>query len=361
MGEIVAVCMSAERGVQKKPVESIELVAGHGIRGDGHAGDWHRQVSLLALESADKLRGRGVEIGPGDFAENVLTRGVDVAHLPIGTRLRAGSGAVLEVTQIGKECHEGCAIREITGDCVMPREGVFCRVLASGTLRSGDAIMVVSDTEETEGADQPGLDPTKGRVIPRVPDAVVDRTSDAPHDPAADRASAYPTALIVLSDSRSSGERKDAVIPAARDRLAGSILSLAAADIIPDDPATIQATLQRFIERAGIALILTSGGTGFAPRDHTPEATRAVLDREAPGLAELLRLRGLEHTPHAMLSRGVAGIAGDTLIINLPGSPKAVREGLDTLLPILPHTLETLRGKVSECADTSLGQGPRTR
>ncbi len=353
MGEIVAVCMSAERGVQKRPVNEIELVAGHGIRGDGHAGHWHRQVSLLALESADKLRGRGIEIGPGDFAENVLTRGVDVAHLPIGTRLQAGGDAVLEVTQIGKECHEGCAIRQITGDCVMPREGVFCRVLAPGILRPGDEILVLAHQHE---AAQVTMQESKDGAARRTsPGASRDVTREvSPQGPP------YPTALVVLSDSRSSGQRRDEVIPTCRTHLEGSVLALVASEVIPDDPATIQTTLQQFIERVDIALILTSGGTGFAPRDHTPEATRAVIDREAPGLAELLRLRGLEHTPHAMLSRGVAGIARNTLIINLPGSPKAVREGLDTLLPILPHTLETLRGNVSECADTRRGHSTQT-
>jgi molybdopterin adenylyltransferase len=160
----------------------------------------------------------------------------------------------------------------------------------------------------------------------------------------------YPTALIVLSDSRSSGRRKDEVIPTCRARLAGSVLELVAAEIIPDDREGITVALRSLCERGDVALILTSGGTGLAPRDHTPEATRAVIEREAPGLAELLRLRGLEHTPHAMLTRGVAGIAGQTLIVNLPGSPRAVREGLDTLLPVLPHALETLRGRSSECA-----------
>ncbi len=145
MGTIVAVCLSEKRGVQKERVPEIELVENFGIRGDGHAGDWHRQISLLANESADKMRNLGVEIGPGDFAENVLTEGVDVPHLPIGSRLRLGDGAVVEVTQIGKECHEGCAIRELAGDCVMPREGVFCRVLTPGTVRPGDSIDVISD------------------------------------------------------------------------------------------------------------------------------------------------------------------------------------------------------------------------
>ena len=160
----------------------------------------------------------------------------------------------------------------------------------------------------------------------------------------------FRTALIVLSDSRAAGQRADEVTPAAQAHLAGSALELVHCRIIPDDREGIERELRALVDDPEICLILTSGGTGMAARDNTPEATRAVITREAPGLAELLRLRGLTHTPRAMLTRGVAGTAGQTLIINLPGSPRAVREGLDALLPILPHALETLLGKGRECA-----------
>ena len=120
-------------GVQKHPVPRVFLRADHGIVGDAHAGDWHRQVSLLAQEDVDSTRGRGTEIGFGDFAENVTTRGIDLASLPVGARLHLGA-AVLEVTQIGKECHTGCAISRTTGDCVMPRRGVFARVIVGGEV-----------------------------------------------------------------------------------------------------------------------------------------------------------------------------------------------------------------------------------
>jgi len=156
--------------------------------------------------------------------------------------------------------------------------------------------------------------------------------------------------LIVLSDSRAAGVREDEVIPAAREFLADTPLELVDALIIPDDREQIAGTLRELVSRGTIALVITAGGTGLSDRDQTPEATRDVIEREAPGLAELLRLKGLEHTPRAMLSRGVAGVCGRTLIVNLPGSPRAVREGLSTLLPILPHALETLTGMASECA-----------
>jgi molybdopterin adenylyltransferase len=160
----------------------------------------------------------------------------------------------------------------------------------------------------------------------------------------------FRTAVVVLSDSRAAGEREDAVIPACEAVLKGTFVELVYSKIISDDRDGIVAELRALVAREDIDLILTSGGTGLAPRDNTPEATREVVEREVPGLADLLRLRGLTHTPKAMLTRGIAGTIGRTLIINLPGSPRAVREGLDVLLPILPHALDTLRGSASECA-----------
>ena len=130
---ILSINISDRTGVQKKPVARAVLREGHGIEGDAHAGDWHRQVSLLADEDVQTMRGRGIELGYGDFAENVTTRGIDLGALPIGTRLNLGT-ALLEITQIGKECHHGCAIFHAVGDCVMPRKGVFARVLRGGEI-----------------------------------------------------------------------------------------------------------------------------------------------------------------------------------------------------------------------------------
>ncbi len=142
MAQVVAVCISENKGERKKPVESVELRENHGIVGDGHAGEWHRQVSLLAQESIDKMRKLGLDVTSGDFAENITTSGIELVSLPIGTRLQIGE-ALLEVTQIGKECHTRCAIYYQAGDCVMPKEGIFAKVITGGVVRPGDEVRVV--------------------------------------------------------------------------------------------------------------------------------------------------------------------------------------------------------------------------
>ena len=139
---VVAVSVSGRKGVVKENVPRVELMVDHGVKGDAHAEGGHRQVSLLALESIDKMRAAGAQVHPGDFAENITTRGLAVDKLPVGTRLRIGETAELTITQIGKACHAGCAIRELVGDCIMPREGVFARVDKGGTVGPGDAIEV---------------------------------------------------------------------------------------------------------------------------------------------------------------------------------------------------------------------------
>lgn len=138
-GKIVAVSISATKGTRKTNVPCARLVENWGIEGDAHAGDWHRQVSLLAEESIAKIRAKGLDVKAGDFAENLTTSGIEIDHLPIGTRLRIGE-VELEITQIGKECHSRCAIYEQAGDCVMPREGVFARVIRGGEIHAGDTV-----------------------------------------------------------------------------------------------------------------------------------------------------------------------------------------------------------------------------
>ncbi len=148
-GTVVSVNISPQKTVRKTPVDEATLAPEHGIVGDAHAGEWHRQVSLLAEESIEKMRDTGLDVGAGDFAENITTRGIDLLSLPIGTKLRLGKAQV-EVTQIGKECHTRCAIYYQAGDCVMPREGIFVRVLDGGSVRAGDSVVVLERAEAPE-------------------------------------------------------------------------------------------------------------------------------------------------------------------------------------------------------------------
>lgn len=141
-GRLDAVSTSTAKGVRKTNVERALLLVDFGLEGDAHGGDWHRQVSLLASESIAKMQQAGLDVGPGDFAENLTTSGLDLCHLPIGSRLKVGTEAEIEITQIGKICHERCAIYYQAGDCVMPREGIFAKVLTGGEIRVGDAVEV---------------------------------------------------------------------------------------------------------------------------------------------------------------------------------------------------------------------------
>lgn len=141
--KIVAVSVSKTKGVQKKNVDSVNLKIDHGIVGDAHAGDWHRQVSFLAQESINSMLGKGMDLNPGDFAENVTTEGLELTLLKIGARIQVGEKAVLELTQIGKECHSRCAIFHTVGDCVMPREGVFFKVIVEDEIRPGDSVTIL--------------------------------------------------------------------------------------------------------------------------------------------------------------------------------------------------------------------------
>ncbi|WP_054694973.1 MOSC domain-containing protein [Geotalea toluenoxydans] len=142
--KVLAVCISEKKGERKTPVASVELKENHGIIGDAHAGDWHRQVSLLAMESIRKMQALGLSVDTGDFAENITTEGIELVSLPIGTRLSIGP-TEMEVTQIGKECHTRCAIYYQAGDCVMPKEGIFAKVLKGGTVKPGDVVAVIGD------------------------------------------------------------------------------------------------------------------------------------------------------------------------------------------------------------------------
>jgi MOSC domain-containing protein YiiM len=141
--KIISIAISKKKGTRKSPVEEALLLPGHGIESDAHAGDWHRQVSFLSSESIKKARNQGLDVSFGDFAENIATSGIDWINVPVGTQVRLGDSALVEVTQIGKECHNKCAIYYQAGDCIMPREGVFAKVLEGGKIRSGDAVRLI--------------------------------------------------------------------------------------------------------------------------------------------------------------------------------------------------------------------------
>lgn len=141
--KIISVNISPRKTVRKKPVEEAQVIENHGLEGDAHTGEWHRQVSLLAMESIQKMIDKGLSVGPGDFAENLTTEGINLISLPIGKKLKVGNEILLEVTQIGKECHTKCAIFYQAGDCVMPREGIFTKVLGGGIVKPGDEIEVL--------------------------------------------------------------------------------------------------------------------------------------------------------------------------------------------------------------------------
>lgn len=307
-GTIRSLCASERKG-RKRVVPSARLLRGHGMEGDFHAGDWHRQVSLLSEARIDEMRARGLELEPGAFGENVVVDGCDPADLALGQRFRLGEDAVLQVTQHGKECHTRCAIFYEAGDCIMPTRGVFARVLRSGAVCPGDAFA----TDEA-------LDVVR-------------------------------FAVLTLSDKGARGEREDTSGPLAVDLLSRALAGrLVAAEVLPDDRGAIERSLVRLADEEVCDLVVTTGGTGLSPRDVTPEATLAVCDRVVPGMAEAIRLAGLEHTPRAMLSRGVCALRGQTLVVNLSGSPKAVREQLEAVLPVLPHALATITGVPQECA-----------
>lgn len=311
MGKIIAICVSDERGTTKHPVESGNFTVDWGIESDAHAGHWHRQVSLLSADKIAAFNAKGGNVKPGDFGENLVVEGFDFRALPVGTLLRCGD-VLLEMTQIGKECHSHCEIYKRTGDCIMPREGVFARVLEPGTIRVGDEM------------------------------ALEERPAPRP----------WQAAVITLSDKGARGEREDKSGPAIAQRLKSNGYEVVEQILIADEPAVLKQHLIRLADQRQLDLILTTGGTGFGPRDKTPEATMAVADRNAPGIAEAIRAASMQITPRAMLSRAASVIRGKTLIINLPGSPKACMESMDVFLDTIPHAMGLLRGSVQDCART---------
>ena len=309
MGKVIAICTSPARGTQKHQVPAARFTVEWGIEGDAHGGNWHRQVSLLSADKIAAFNVRGANVQPGAFGENLVVEGFDFRALPVGTLLRCGD-VLLEMTQIGKECHSHCEIYKRMGECIMPTQGVFARVLEPGEIRVGDEMEIQPRTE------------------PRP----------------------WQAAVITLSDKGAKGERRDESGPAIAKRLAEAGYEVVEQLLLADEAAPLKAQLMRLADQRQLDLILTTGGTGFGPRDITPEATLAVAHRNAPGIAEAMRAASLAITPRAMLSRAASVIRGKTLIINLPGSPKACMECMDVFLDTIPHAMGLLRGAVEDCA-----------
>ena len=277
--------------------------------GDAHGGSWHRQVSLLSADKIAAFNEKGAGVIPGAFGENLLVEGFEIRALPVGTLLRCGS-VLLEMTQIGKECHSHCSIFARGGDCIMPREGVFATVEHGGVLRSGMELEV---------------------TLP---------AADAP----------LRAAVMTLSDKGAAGERVDTSGPRAAELLAEAGYEIVEQVLLPDAQKRIERELIRLADSRQVDLIITTGGTGLSLRDVTPEASMAVATRNVPGIAEAIRAESLKITRRAMLSRGVSVVRGQTLIVNLPGSTKAVEEALAIVLPQLEHGLRILKGSAHDCA-----------
>ena len=307
-GIVRAVCLSTARGIPKRNVGTAQLKADWGIEGDAHGGNWHRQVSLLSYDKVLQFNERGAAVQHGDFGENLLVEGIDFRALSVGTRLQCGQ-ALLELTQIGKDCHTHCSIYHKMGDCIMPKEGVFARVLRGGIINAGDEMTVIAQAQRPLCA-----------------------------------------AVLTLSDKAARGERVDESGPIIAQMLTQAGYPVVHQAVLADEQQQIEAALIDLCDRRQADLILTTGGTGFSRRDLTPEASMAVAERTAPGIAEAIRAHSLTITGRAMLGRGVSVIRGGSLIVNLPGSPKAVRESLAYILPHLAHGIEILRGSAAECA-----------
>jgi molybdenum cofactor synthesis domain-containing protein len=297
--EVMSVNISREKGTPKQSVPEI-ILDEKGVYGDAHAGNWHRQVSVLAREIIAEFEPElGRDIHPGEFAENITTQGLDLRKIACLDRLAIG-GAELIVTQIGKKCHgDNCSIFREIGKCVMPKDGIFCKVLRGAAIRQGSAIVHHER-------------PLKITVV-------------------------------TASDRASKGEYKDMSGPEIetiiKDFFAGKRWHAEIMrSIVPDDAGEITRELQA-AEKAGGDVVIICGGTGIGPRDITPETVTAFCDKTIPGIMEYVRLKFGAEKPNALLSRSVAGIKGTMLVYAIPGSVKAAQEYTREILRTLEHAI----------------------
>lgn len=302
--ELVSINVSTDKGTTKTPV-SEATVAVDGIVGDAHAGNWGRQVSLLSAESIERFSAESDRsTKPGDFAENLTLRGLDFALIRILDRFRIGN-VELEVTQIGKACHgSNCSIFREVGKCVMPTEGVFCRVLSAGRIGLGDAV----------------------EYIPRT----------------------ISCRILTLSDRAYKGEYSDRsgprILELLEDYCSETNWNLSVESTMLPDSADALRTELTEAKDAGLSVVITTGGTGVGPRDITPDVAAGICDKLIPGIMDHIRLKFGARNPRALLSRSIAGVAGKTLLYTLPGSVRAVEEYMGEILPTLEHLIFTIQG-----------------
>jgi molybdopterin adenylyltransferase len=302
--KVVSVNISKEKGTIKKPVENIQLDK-NGCEGDAHSGPWHRQVSLLGTNSFDKFsKQANRSFKYGDFAENITTEGIELYKTKPLDRF-ISNDIVLEVTQIGKKCHgDGCAIFKEVGNCVMPKEGIFCRVIQGGELVAG---------HEFE------YNPKVFRVL-----------------------------IITLSDRASEGVYTDRSGPRVKKLIEEHFNKIERqfkidSIVIPDHAKSLE-ILAQTAKNDKADLIITTGGTGIGPKDITVETLQPMLDKEIPGIMEMIRMKYGAEKPNALLSRGIAGVMGQTLVYTLPGSVKAVNEYMEEICKTLEHLYYMLHG-----------------
>jgi molybdenum cofactor synthesis domain-containing protein len=302
--KVLSVNISEKKGTIKTPVEQITLKE-IGVVGDAHSGNWHRQVSLLAKESIDKFsKEAGRKINHGEFAENITTEGL-ILHKCKPMDRFLNNHVELEVTQIGKKCHgDNCNIFKEIGNCVMPKEGIFAKVLKHGELKAGDVLEY------------------KPKVLKIL--------------------------IITLSDRASRGEYQDKSGPQVK-RLCNSFFTdiNRAVDfeqiLIPDNSQHLEALIEKSVHEQ-FDVIFTTGGTGIGTRDITPDTIKPLLDKEIPGIMEMIRLKYGMEKPAALLSRSIAGVIKQTLIYTLPGSVRAVNEYCKEILPTIEHSLYMIYG-----------------
>jgi molybdenum cofactor synthesis domain-containing protein len=299
---VLSVNISEKKGTIKKPVESIYLNS-KGVDKDAHSGNWHRQVSLLAKESIDKFSLEAKRnINFGEFAENITTEGILLHHTAPLDKFTFGE-IELEITQIGKKCHgDNCNIFREVGNCVMPKEGIFCRVVKGGELKAGDQL----------------------NYHPRV----------------------IKTMIITLSDRASKGEYMDKSGPLAEKLCEDFYQSRnrhysIEKHIIPDKEEELSKLLHK-AQKEAFDIVFTTGGTGIGPKDITPEVVKKHITKEIPGIMELIRVKYGMEKPNALVSRGIAGVMNKTLIYAMPGSPKAVNEYCSEIFKTIEHSLYML-------------------